>query len=80
MKIYMFDYMFGLNEHYDEVIRFHFNKNGMSYFKTKIDDYREGITFFLNINCHNSSFMKFFYPLTDSQKIKLKKHFNRVGG
>lgn len=80
MKIYMFDYMLGLNEYRDEVIRFCFCKNGTSYFKTKIDDYRDGLTFFSNTNCFNSSFIKLFYPLTDGQKIKLKKHFNRVGG
>jgi hypothetical protein len=69
-----------LIEHCYETIIVHFDKNGTSYFKTKIDDYREGITFFSNTNCFNSSFIKLFYPLTDSQKIKLKKHFNRVGG
>ena len=81
MRIYVFDYMYGkcLKEHCYETIIVHFDKNGMSYFKTKIDDYREGITFFSNTNCFNSSFIKLFHPLTNSQKIKLKKHFNRVG-
>jgi hypothetical protein len=73
--------MFGkrLIEHCYKTIRVSFDKNGTSYFKFKIDDYREGITFFSNTNCFNSSFIKLFYPLTNSQKIKLKKHFNRVG-
>ena len=81
MKIYMFDYFDKcLNEQYDEVITFCFCKNGMSYFKTKIDDCRDGLTFFSNTNSFNSSFMKLFYPLTDSQKTKLKSRFNKDCG
>jgi hypothetical protein len=82
MKVYVFDNMFGkrLIEHCYKTIEVCFCKDGTNYFKVKIDDYRNGITFFSNVNCFNSSFMKLFYPLTDSQLIKLKKHFNRDCG